>query len=433
MQLFKSGPYEEFVGRLSSAHVRPEAGTWDAISRQLDQYDLHRKRIAFKRLYVAASIILIIGLGLSSLLLVDKTFSIEELATVSNVKTSTYSISSKQSLYEIGEIALPEALNSTKAPMLPVQLASEKIERRTAVGFNDTQDGVERLNKMSGLPAALPVRKKQYNEMPHLPSKGKQGFSAAQKDINESVGKEETGSNGAWSIVAFANPSYSSHTTAALNFNQNPIETGAWMLGGELLVKREFNKYFALYSGFLFSPVGQEANNLLLLRSNSKYYDMTKLQATTSLGIVSLSNSQVGVSDFSTLSSASEKVLGASTIDKAELTQRFYFMEIPLIVSAGFTRGPLNIEVKIGCAAGVIIDNKFDLRTDNGNFIGRTENVRHHNASALGAVGISFPVNNQLSLMVEPNLRLTLKPLSYSYTTTYPFTASVKFGMGYRF
>lgn len=423
MQLFKPGPYEEFVGKLSSISVRPENDTWDAISRRLDKDDMHRKRLAFKRFSVAAGIILLIGLSLGPLLIVENMTLSEELTIISNSNVSPYNIYKEYPVIETEEIVLSDALKTARVPIQPTTI-DEPIRNSD---FNTR----EPISEVSCLPFVLPNRKTD-NQPQHLRLNSKQISQSNTTDMRKPA-KNSTASKGDWSVVAFVNPSYSSHTSAALDFNQQPIETGTWMWGGEVLVKRKINRYLSVYSGILVSPIGQEMNNLLLLRSSSKYSDMTKLEANTSLGNVSLKNSQVGVSNFSTLTSASEKVLGSSSIDKANLRQRFYFMEIPLMVSAGFRKGALNIEVKIGCAAGVLIDNKFEVRSNGSEFIGSTDDVRRYNTSALGSINFSFPVNNQVSLMVEPSLRLNLRPLSYSHAATYPFTASVKFGMGYRF
>ena len=236
-----------------------------------------------------------------------------------------------------------------------------------------------------------------------------------------------------WSLVAFLNPTFSYHTTAALNYKLNPSETGAWMMGGEVLVRKEISDYFAVYSGVIFNPTGQNIKDLILLKNSGADSDMEFLFANTSFGMVTLDDRTVAISNFSNLTNASDDVLKSSSINTAELKQRFYYMEIPLIFSTSFKKGFLDVEIKLGCAAGVLIDNKFEVISRDGHFIGKTENIRPHNASALGAISLSIPFSNQLNLIVEPSARLNLYPLSYSYDATYPFSASVKVGMGYRF
>jgi hypothetical protein len=256
----------------------------------------------------------------------------------------------------------------------------------------------------------------------------KQNFIPA--DHKKSIEVKE---DGTWSLIAYINPSFSYHTAAAFDYSVNPSETGAWMWGGEVLVKKEVSSYFAIYSGIQVSPSGQNISNFSLLQNSSTGKHLEYITANTSFGEVNLYNSIDKSSDVPSLASPKNNVLRSSSFDNAELKQRFYYMEIPLILSTTFKTNHVDIEVKLGCAAGVLIDNKFEVISSEGYFIGKTENIRPHNASAIGAISFSVPINNQFNLIVEPNIRLNLYPLSYSFETTYPFSASVKFGMGYRF
>ncbi|MDD2279938.1 MAG: hypothetical protein PHS05_12845, partial [Bacteroidales bacterium] len=150
-------------------------------------------------------------------------------------------------------------------------------------------------------------------------------------------------------------------------------------------------------------------------------------------GTVSLDNNSVAISNFSNLPNASEPLLRSSMLNTASLQQRFYYMQVPFIVSSNVRAGIFDIEFKLGCAAGVLVNNKFKVFSTRGNFTGKTEEIRKYNASAIAAVSVSIPVTHQVDLIVEPNIQLHFNPLNYNYAITYPFTSSIKVGVGYNF
>lgn len=71
MQFYEPGPYEEFVGKLSSISVKPNPKTWEAINSRLDEIALSRKKSIIKRLSLAASILLLVGVSLSIFIIND--------------------------------------------------------------------------------------------------------------------------------------------------------------------------------------------------------------------------------------------------------------------------------------------------------------------------------------------------------------------------
>lgn len=428
MQFYEPGPYEEFVGKLSSISVKPNPKTWEAINSHLDEIALSRKKSIIKRLSFAASILLLVGISLSLFVINDIFLSSDYLSNWESAVTIPYFAQSKTEIltqkdqleYQLAiaepiisssseELSQPSTINYKPTPTLkPLikPIALSKLELPHLSEISNSTFRIEKASQISSFNTVLP------------------------SDDIEPIIIEEPSS---WSLIAYLNPSYSSHTMAALNYKMNPSETGALMWGGEVLVRKEFSNYFAIYSGILVSPTGLDTKDLILLQNNEANKGMESLSANTSFGQVTIDNTIAGISDFSNLASTSSNVLKSSSLNTAEIKQRFYYMEIPLILSTSFTKGLIDVEVKLGCAAGVLIDNKFEVTSTNGRFVGRTENIRPHNASAIGAISLSIPVNNQLNFILEPNIRLNLYPLSYGYETTYPFAASVKFGMGYRF
>ncbi|PKP45326.1 MAG: hypothetical protein CVT95_08960 [Bacteroidetes bacterium HGW-Bacteroidetes-12] len=426
MQFYEPGPYEEYVAKLSSISVKPSHNVWQAINNQLDEASLHRKKLVIRRFTYAASFLLLIGLSVSFLLINNLLLNSQFLAQGEGEVfiLSLAAINNPQKYNQI------EILNSSRIKEEEHKDITEL--KQTIIIENELQESKPLINAATFVPYEFPHLSDVYNNSKAFvrESISKTHESNIIKE-NRVTFNEKGGSS--WSLIAYLNPSYSYHTSAALNYQLNSNESGAWMWGGEVLVKKEFSDYFAVYSGIQVSPSGQNINDLTLLQNSGTNKEMEYLTASTSFGQIIIDNTMVDVSNFSSLSKTSDNGQKSSSINTTELKQRFYYMEIPLIFSTSFKTGLVDVEVKLGCAAGVLIDNKFEVISSNGHFVGRTENIRPHNASAIGAISLSIPMNNQLSFILEPNIRLNLYPLSYGYEATYPFAASVKLGMGYRF
>lgn len=428
MHFYEPGQYEEFVGKLSSISIKPVPRVWNAINKSLEETVAKKRRVFIQKLSVAASLAIILSLSV--------VFYLQNQIQVNpNILTDYNQQVNLQSNNSVEETLLNDLPNQEAAS----SILTKSVIIQNEVQINNTDIEVKEITHKPLIrinnPKKLKIKKEvpKHNQFLAYNNTTSQHNYFSHSEVQESTIEIESSQASSWSLVAFLNPTFSYHTTAALNYRLNPSETGAWMMGGEVLVRKELSDYFAVYSGVIFNPAGQNIKDLILLKNSEANGEMGFLFANTSFGMVTLDNNTVAISNFSNLTSAKDDILKSSSINTAELKQRFYYMEIPLIFSTSFRKGFVDVEIKLGCAAGVLIDNKFEVISRDGYFIGKTENIRPHNASALGAISLSIPFSNQLNLIVEPSARLSLYPLSYSYDATYPFAASVKVGMGYRF
>jgi hypothetical protein len=220
---------------------------------------------------------------------------------------------------------------------------------------------------------------------------------------------------------------------AAMSQAMNPNENGVWLWGGELQVKRSFNQILSFVTGVTVNPTGQDIDNLILLQSGIVSRDIAFLVANTSYGQVTLESSRVGISNYTDISKTPKDVLKSSSLTTARLKQRFHHVEIPLLLSARLNTGNVEVDFRIGGAVGVLVNNQFEVFSSTGQFAGQTEGVRRFNAAAIGAISIGIPLTKQVSFVVEPYARLGLFTLDYESPSSYPFNASVRFGLGYRF
>jgi hypothetical protein len=425
MQFYEPGPFEEFVGKLSSFSAKPSPEAWDNISKKLDNIDSHRRWGVFKRLSVAASILIVISLGSSFFI----------------VNHSTYqsSIFSNWDKNDVKFVTNPANNKIIDSQPIPDPTIIPKIQQSVPVIAIDSNISSVSENEPEGL--LQPITRKELivkNSATNISNQNSfsskielEPIAPFQNEAFSSDAKDEEKGVSPWSLVAYLNPTYSSQPVSSMSHGVLPAESKSWMVGGEVMVKREIGSFFSIYSGVFFSPTGFNMGELAQLDFGS-----TEQVIESSLPNKSPESGTNNNSEF--LSSVSRNnrsssLFTRSPVESAELQQRYYYMEVPLIVSTSFKRGFVNVEVKLGCSAGILIDNKFEvIRTDE-SYIGQTEEIRPHNAALLGAISFSVPISNKVNLIVEPSIKYHLFPLSYSYTASYPVASSVKFGMGYRF
>jgi hypothetical protein len=429
MHFFEPEPLDEFVSKLSSISTKPNPETWESISRKLDEFAIQRRWSAFKKLSLAASILIIISIGSSFLLvnyfnyrptlftywesnnvLFDKTPDEERSIPHKGAKPIVSALLNFQNT--LPTISLDSSENAAipqEQPVTITPIARKEISFNTNLSSTSIDES---------LPSRIQFEPTSFSSLTSTISIEKQA-----DDTNDDK------TNSTWSLIAYLNPSYSSQSVPSMGSTPDIGNSKSWMLGGEVMVKKQIGNYFSIYSGLLVSPAGFGLSDIADLANNSIDSENQTASHTQSI------EPKNGADAFSFMSNInrSSLFLNKSPYESQELQQRYYYMEIPLIVSTSFKRGPVNIEVKLGCSAGILVDNKFEVIKSDDLFIGQTEEIRPHNAALLGAISFSLPINNKINIIVEPSLKYHLYPLSYSYTASYPLASTVKFGMGYRF
>ncbi|GEM_PF-439761 len=426
MQFYEPGKYEDFIGKLASISIRPSVRVWESISDYLYRKERARKRALFHRFAYAAGFVLILTISWMFI-----HFSGKRLYNEVSLHSSNEDFSSFQPLYG-RETFKDHRFSNIGIPNVPPTGVNANSDESYA---SNSQDIITRITPVS--PMVFNKTWSSSSSIRPLADKPQedQAKSSQPTGINSGNALESTSAKRSkdWEIVAFVNPTFAYHTTAALNQKMNPTELGTWMWGGDILIKRRIGRFFSISSGLQLSPLGQVNKNLVLLRSEGFNKDMMVLSANTSFGMVSLENRVVAVSNFSYLPCAPSSVIKSSSITPARLNQNFYFLEIPIFFSSHFHDKRFEVEVKLGCSTGVLVANWFEVISNEGIFYGKTENVRPFITNAIASVGIAFPLRNNLTFSIEPSLKLSVTPISYDYESTYPFSGALKVGIGYRF
>ena len=419
MHFYEPGPFEEYIAKLSAISAKPMPDAWEEISAQLDVLARQKKMRIVRIMSLAACMLILISISVPMLIISSSQILPSQLAetvSLSRDKIVAQSIPYEPITPETTTSNQPNYISPPQLLNTPIASSIEALNRPNEIANFENETTV----------FAEATQEKEEVEFMEL---SKRNINTDEITVVE---KKKKNLN-SWSIIGYLNSSFSYHTYGAFNYKQNPNETGAWMVGGDLLFRKKFGKYVSVYSGISISPTGQNISNLILLKNKSNEDGMEYLYANTSYGMVSLDDNAVAISNFSNLPNAPENLLRSAQVNTANLEQRFYYMQIPFIVSSNVSAGIFDIEFKLGAAAGLLINNKFEVYSSRGHFTGKTEEIRKFNASALGAVSVSVPVTQQVDLIVEPNIQIYFNPLSYNYAITYPFATSIKVGVGYNF
>lgn len=429
MHFYKPGPFEEYIAKLSAISACPVPDAWEELSKELDRLDRKKRLRIIKVLSIAACILILISIGVPTLIITSpKTLPTEISHKIAHSYEKAKALTSS-TVSSIASVSKSDAEDKV-TPIIETDNNKKVVSESFTSFFEEETEMVGNAVPIDTGVKDAKDKDANKNAIPLLASAG--NINNNNKGTVTITGTKKKEGKNSWSLIGYLSPAFSYHTYGAFNNQQNPNETGAWMIGGDLLFRKRIGNIFSIYSGISISPTGQNINNLILLKTQDEA-DMNYLYANTSYGTVSLDNNSEAISNSSDLSNASEPLLRSSLVNTTNIQQRFYYMQIPLIVSSSVNAGILDIEFKLGCAAGILVNNKFEAYGTRGHYTGKSEEIRRYNASATAAISVSIPFTRKVDLIVEPNIQLYFTPLSHNYAVTYPFATSVKVGVGYSF
>lgn len=121
------------------------------------------------------------------------------------------------------------------------------------------------------------------------------------------------------------------------------------------------------------------------------------------------------------------------------LTQRFSFIEVPLILRYTLFERRMGLHLKAGMAANFLVNNEVFLVSDqHRGVIGQTAGLREQYFSGIGGLVLTIPLSPRFQLFVEPTGQVFLNPmvrdeLTASVGKTFPYNFSVYSGLSFRF
>lgn len=415
MQFYEPGPYEEFVGKVSAAKARPSVTVWHNISQALDEIQ-RKKRVRF--LYIvsayAATLLLVGGLTFFFLYNTNSEYAASyQLADISPLKLNS----------SLPPIVVISHLNTPTSLPINIQVSDAKVQSDVVlVTPNNPLAKLDRINDKF----LVQFKPEQELDIPRLKSFGQKTSNKNRvKKDNLPVSSDGSG----WVFALYTNPYFSSNTSVITPQSGITKEMGLWMWGGEVQLKKRISEKVGLVFGLSVNPTGQKTTDLIMFNEGSITRNKDLLSATTSYGTVSVAAPRNQKPTHPSGSTAK-----FTPISISDLSQQIYHFEVPLMLTTNFKVNRVGVEFRFGGAAGMLVHNKFEVHNEFGSFVGETQGVKPYSVSAISAVSISIPLANKLSLVVEPYFRLGLVSFNSQTTSaTYPFNASLRFGLGYSF
>ncbi len=420
MPFFEPGKFEEFVIRLSSIRVRPPGEVWSKIDAHLDATLKMYRRQSIIRLVAAACVSLLVVTSLSYYVSYNFAHIAQELPRepLMNFTESTPFLPPSN----------PRILAASSKPSTPF---TASIKEPETIRDNHIPIQVQNLNARAEV---IPVGSNPSTQLipTRLSPRDAMSFSSSIESSIDDIPEAPRAKSG-WKLTFAAYPSFSHNTLGALGANNLHDEMGVWLWGGGVTAQRITPRRSSVSVGVQISPLGQQVNNLILVRTKQGSTAMKGIEANTTYGQVSLDSRTTGITDYTNLRRVSVLSASESEVIPGRLRQTFYYLEVPVMLTRTFSNEYFSFDLKLGASGSVLLRNNFVMDSNLGIFTGTTQGVKPFAFSALAAVSVSYPIAQNLSLVLEPNFRLVLQPLRTGSSISFPFAFSTRFGIGYNF
>ncbi len=266
---------------------------------------------------------------------------------------------------------------------------------------------------------------------------------------------------GVFSLGAFLAPQYNNRRIAnggglassGVPFSSLEQEALTYSFG--LIGSIRLGKRLTVQTGATYLNVAQVVKdiNALAHPERMEFYDPNELpdfghpqNIATSLGTINFNDATLYFEDLGSnrvettkwpLDIPEPKLLEALGLG---LTQRFSFVEVPVIFRYTLYERQLGLHLKAGFAANFLVNNEVLLVSDtHKGVVGQTAGLRDHYYSGIGGLVVTLPLSQRMQLFVEPTAQVFLNPMGREDSTTastlkaFPYNFSVYSGLAYRF
>ncbi|MBN1990947.1 MAG: hypothetical protein JW783_16205 [Bacteroidales bacterium] len=405
-------PEDKVIASLSALEVKPPMLVWRNISSSLDS-KRHKKLAKGVTLAAAAAVSAIVGIG--SMLLAGADLRVDsrplEMARLSSSELPHVQLNANTA-------SLPKPQTTYSAPV------TSQIVPNTATSNSVGNKAIEpQPLRMALLESRLPKGTIAHKPFPSflvnevkLPATQEKRALAPVKNP--------------WRLSFSGAPVYAFHSDGAFNQFKTDNEAGIWSWGFDLLVGYQTRKGFSLHTGIAISPIGQHVGDVFLVDPN---YGTVKVKnykgASTSLGYVTLSNTQQRLFDYPDMVKVSAESLKKSSVNLVAVQQTLSYLEIPVLVAKSFEGKYGSFFLRTGMSVGVLIGNKAEVFGANNSLNGKTVGINYYSYSWIGSLGFAIPVYGKVNLLVEPTFKLWLVPVNAPLGVSYPFSTTVKAGI----
>lgn len=411
------------IRELKSLEVNPPSGLWNDIDSTLKARN--RKRIITITSWASAA-------SIALLFSIAGYFTLQKGA---NVLTQTKPItlpSQSQSNTTIKENLIKN--NTASNTQKEVEKSRAILTPNSITSAGSSVDPTQKISQTEQEKSNIP-QKIDLIEQAKLRGKGvvqeRLNLNTSIEDKNSAFlaisDVKESKPRGNWYLSASGFPIYSYHSAGVTNKAGAERQSGISSFGGAISVRYEFRNRISIETGLSLGFMGQKEKNLYL--SNYKNPSITVLsndEYTNNYGTLTASNSDYTIAvEAPVINRISHDV----SIYKIDALQKFRYLEIPLLIAKNFNYKKINLFVKGGLSAGVLVQNLLNLKGQNISLKGKTTGVDKFVSTAITSVGASIPLFKSANLIIEPSLKLGLKPLKHSTTKSYPFSSYIKFGV----
>lgn len=413
---------EEMIRELKSLEINAPIGLWNEIESTLKARN--RKRTIVITTWVsAATLALLFSIG-GYFILQKETIVNEPLtANTSNQSTTAKTEDSiSANIEDTSTKTLDKSINIKENTSLPSPEQSDSSIQEFVQTKQEQSDIPQRIKLIE--PEKLDEKSVILDKL-HL----KTSIENRKYDLLASSDIKDSKRNGSWYLSASGFPVYSYHSAGVANKTGTERQSGISSFGGAISVRYEFSNRISIESGLSLGFMGQKEKNLYL--SSSKNPSLTILSTsnneyTNNYGTLTASNSDYTIGADAPINNRISSDVGVYKIDAL---QKFRYLEIPLLIAKNFSYKKINLFVKGGLSAGVLVQNLLNLQGQNISLSGKTTGVDKFITTAITSVGVSIPLFKRSNLIIEPSLKLGLKPLEHSNTKSYPFSSYIKFGV----
>lgn len=409
MMFYEPSEFEEFTSKLAQGCVNPPLKVWTYIANDLNNKKTSKHRRLILNFSVAASVAL--TLSFSYYWLLNSEIKINPIAQISE---SNISIST-----------------STPTPQFdPIEKEKntviQKIISNTKV---DSLEG-EQYQMPSDYQIQSNIEPIKINKIHQPISRGINLASLNQTQINEEVKgtpSRKSMLNG-WSISGMVSPTFTQ--VSGFNRYNKPEQTkGLWLWSGEIVFKKKISNWFSIQSGIGISPMGQIVNDLYVISSNEPDNLIDKLNASTSLGIVGLNSKYFAVTNYDGFVDYGVSTNKTFNYSKANLEQRLYYLELPVVFAAKLGNLFPNISIKTGVSAGYLITNEFKLASNIVSITGKNDIKNRYAFSTISSLEYSLPLGRGVNMLLEPSIKINLIPIEHQAINRFPLTFNMKIGL----
>jgi len=405
-------PEDEAIASLSTLEVKPPMSVWRNISSELDARR-HRKTVKGFTIAAAAAVSAIVGIGSIILSGADLRVDSKPLQMVSMGNSS------------LPQVTVESSSSSPNKHSASFGAERERVSTLSTSSENSTliTESLQPLQPLVSLSASVSkpiVAHKDFVVALEKPSKG----------VVLQRKKTFSGGGNPWSLSFSGSPVYAFHSDGALNQFKSENEAGIWSWGFDVLVGYQTTKGFSIHTGIAISPIGQFVGDVFLVDPN---YGTVKVSdykgASTSLGYVTLGNTQQRLFDYPDMAKVSSESLKKSKVNLVSVQQRLSYLEVPVLVSKSFSGKHGSFFLRTGMSVGVLVGNRAEVFGTEDNLNGRTVGINRYSYSWVGALGFAIPVYGKAHLMIEPSFKLWLVPVDAPLGISYPFSTTVKAGI----